>query len=94
MTDDNLKIPHKAIELLEQIGFSDVGIIKSHDGDDLLIDGVKYSDRANAWVSFAEKVVLFKAWGVKDLVYRVVNQWLDEEKTIAGKAMLEKIKQW
>ena len=94
MTKDNLKIPHKAIELLEKIGFSDLGIIKSHDGDDLLIYGVKYSDRANTWVGFSEKVVLFKTWSVKDLVHRVVNQWLDEEKTIAGKAMLEKIKQW
>ena len=80
--------------LLEEIGFTDINIRTSDDGDDLLVDGVRYSDRANAWVGFTNKVIIFKTWTAKDLVYRFVREWLDEEKSLAGEAMLKKIKQW
>ena len=85
---------YKAMKLLEKIGFTDMKITKSDDGDDLFFEGMKYSDRANAWVRFTEKVVLFHNYEVKDLVYRFVREWLNEEKTLASKAMLDKIKQW
>ena len=92
MTDDNLKIPHKAMVLLEEIGFTDINIRTSDDGEDLLLDAVKYSDRANAWVGVADKVAMFHTWEVKDLVYRIVNRWLSEEVALSVKTMLEKIK--
>ena len=91
----HLEIANKIIDPLKEIGFSDIEVRINHKNK-LLINCIKYSDRANDFVGVAEMVTLptHGTLSERQLIHLVVDEWLNTEIPLAKRHLLKKIKQW